>query len=423
MRINDPNTGMMLTSAPVQYGSKLFFQDGDTIKKGDIIAEWDPFNSVIVSEVGGKVSFSNMDEGVTYRTETEEQTGNSEKIIIESKDRTKAPEANIVDNKGNVLKTYVLPVGAHLMVEEGDEVKPGSVLVKMTRATSGAGDITGGLPRVTELFEARNPSNPAIVSEIDGEVHFGKVKRGNREITVTSKLGEEKKYLVPQSKQLLVQENDYVRAGTPLSDGAITPEDILNIMGPTAVQEYIVNEVQDVYRMQGVKINDKHFEVIVRQMMRKVNIIDPGDTGFLEQQIVDKRDFHEENDRIWGKKYVLDSGDSENVKPGMIITARRLRDENSALKRKDLKLVTVRDAVPATSEQILQGITRAALQTSSFMSAASFQETTKVLNEAAIQGKTDTLVGMKENVICGHLIPAGTGLPEYERLVVTSTED
>jgi len=423
MRINDPNTGMMLTTAPIIYGSKLYFHNGDTVKKGDVIAEWDPFNSVIVSEVGGKVNFSNMEEGVTYRTETDEQTGNSEKIIIESKDRTKAPEANIVDAKGNVLKTYVLPVSAHLMVEEGDEVKPGSVLVKMTRATSGAGDITGGLPRVTELFEARNPSNPAIVSEIDGEVHFGKVKRGNREITVTSKLGEEKKYLVPQSKQLLVQENDYVRAGTPLSDGAITPEDILNIMGPTAVQEYIVNEVQDVYRMQGVKINDKHFEVIVRQMMRKVNIIDPGDTGFLEQQIVDKRDFQEENDRIWGKKYVLDSGDSENVKPGMIITARRLRDENSALKRKDLKLVTVRDAMPATSEQILQGITRAALQTSSFMSAASFQETTKVLNEAAIQGKTDNLVGMKENVICGHLIPAGTGLPEYERLVVTSTDD
>ena len=423
MRINDPNTGMMLTSAPVIYGSKLYFKDGDTIKKGDVIAEWDPFNQVIVSEVGGKVQFANMEEGVTYRTETDEQTGNSEKIIIESKDRTKAPEANLVDASGEVLKTYVLPVGAHLMVDAGDEVKPGSVLVKMTRATSGAGDITGGLPRVTELFEARNPSNPAIVSAIDGEVHFGKVKRGNREITVVSKLGEEKKYLVPQSKQLLVQENDYVRAGTPLSDGAITPDDILNILGPTAVQEYIVNEVQDVYRMQGVKINDKHFEVIVRQMMRKVNIIDPGDTGFLEQQIVDKREFHEENDRIWGKKYVIDSGDSENVKPGMIITARRLRDENSALKRKDLKLVTVRDAVPATSEQILQGITRAALQTSSFMSAASFQETTKVLNEAAIQGKTDTLVGMKENVICGHLIPAGTGLPEYERLVVTSTDD
>ncbi len=423
MRINDAKTGLMLTTAPIIYGSKLYFSSGDTIKKGDVIAEWDPFNSVIVSEVGGTVQFSNMEEGITYRTETDEQTGNSEKIIIESKDRTKAPEANIVDANGEILKTYVLPVGAHLMIELGDQVKPGSVLVKMTRATSGAGDITGGLPRVTELFEARNPSNPAIVSEIDGEVHFGKVKRGNREITVVSKLGEEKKYLVPQSKQLLVQENDYVRAGTPLSDGAITPEDILNIMGPTAVQEYIVNEVQDVYRMQGVKINDKHFEVIVRQMMRKVNIIDPGDTGFLEQQVVDKREFHEENDRIWGKKVVIDSGDSENVKPGMIITARRLRDENSALKRKDLRTVTVRDAVPATSEQILQGITRAALQTSSFMSAASFQETTKVLNEAAIQGKTDYLVGMKENVICGHLIPAGTGLPEYQRLIVTSTED
>ncbi len=423
MRINDAKTGLMLTTAPIIYGSKLYFKSGDAIKKGDVIAEWDPFNSVIVSEVGGTVQFSNMDEGITYRTETDEQTGNSEKIIIESKDRTKAPEANIVDANGEILKTYVLPVSAHLMIEQGDQVKPGSVLVKMTRATSGAGDITGGLPRVTELFEARNPSNPAIVSEIDGEVHFGKVKRGNREITVVSKLGEEKKYLVPQSKQLLVQENDYVRAGTPLSDGAITPEDILNIMGPTAVQEYIVNEVQDVYRMQGVKINDKHFEVIVRQMMRKVNIIDPGDTGFLEQQVVDKRDFHEENDRIWGKKVVIDSGDSENVKPGMIITARRLRDENSALKRKDLRTVTVRDAVPATSEQILQGITRAALQTSSFMSAASFQETTKVLNEAAIQGKTDNLVGMKENVICGHLIPAGTGLPEYQRLIVTSTED
>jgi len=423
MRINDPNTGMMLTSAPIIYGSKLYFHSGDTVKKGDVIAEWDPFNSVIVSEFGGKVKFSNMEEGVTYRTETDEQTGNAEKIIIESKDRTKAPEANIVGADGEVLITYVLPVGAHLMVEDADEVKPGSILVKMTRTQSGAGDITGGLPRVTELFEARNPSNPAIVSEIDGEVHFGKVKRGNREITVTSKLGEEKKYLVPTTKQLLVQENDYVRAGTALSDGAITPEDILNIMGPTAVQEYIVNEVQDVYRMQGVKINDKHFEVIVRQMMRKVNIIDPGDTGFLEQQVVDKREFQEENDRIWGKKYVLDSGDSENVKPGMIITARRLRDENSALKRKDLKLVTVRDAMPATSEQILQGITRAALQTSSFISAASFQETTKVLNEAAIQGKTDYLVGMKENVICGKLIPAGTGLPEYDRLVVTSTED
>jgi DNA-directed RNA polymerase subunit beta' len=423
LRILDPHTNMMLTSANIPYGSKLYFSDGDTVKKGDVICEWDPFNTVIVSEVSGKVKFANMVENVTYRVDADEQTGLREKIIIESKDRTKAPEANIVDANGEIIKTYALPVGAHLMVDEDADVKVGDIFVKIPRASGNAGDITGGLPRVTELFEARNPSNPAIVSEIDGEVHFGKVKRGNREISVVSKLGEEKKYLVPLSKQILVQENDYVRAGTPLSDGAITPDDILNIMGPTAVQEYIVNEVQDVYRMQGVKINDKHFEVIVRQMMRKVNIIDPGDTGFLEQQVVDKRDFMDENDRIWGKKVVVDAGDSENVKPGMIITARRLRDENSALKRRDLKLVTVRDAIPATSEQILQGITRAALQTSSFMSAASFQETTKVLNEAAINGKTDTLEGMKENVICGHLIPAGTGLREYESLIVTSDDD
>jgi DNA-directed RNA polymerase subunit beta' len=423
LRILDPHTNMMLTSANIPYGSKLYFSDGDTVKKGDVICEWDPFNTVIVSEVSGKVKFANMVENVTYRVDADEQTGLREKIIIESKDRTKAPEANIVDSNGEIIKTYALPVGAHLMVDEDADVKVGDIFVKIPRASGNAGDITGGLPRVTELFEARNPSNPAIVSEIDGEVHFGKVKRGNREISVVSKLGEEKKYLVPLSKQILVQENDYVRAGTPLSDGAITPDDILNIMGPTAVQEYIVNEVQDVYRMQGVKINDKHFEVIVRQMMRKVNIIDPGDTGFLEQQVVDKRDFMDENDRIWGKKVVVDAGDSENVKPGMIITARRLRDENSALKRRDLKLVTVRDAIPATSEQILQGITRAALQTSSFMSAASFQETTKVLNEAAINGKTDTLEGMKENVICGHLIPAGTGLREYETLNVWSDDD
>ena len=383
----------------------------------------DSFNAVIVSEVGGKLHYDNLIENVTYRVDADEQSGLREKIIIESRDRTKVPEASIVDAQGNILKTYALPVNAHLMFEEGQEIKPGEVFVKITRSAGGAGDITGGLPRVTELFEARNPSNPAIVSDIDGEVHFGRVKRGNREISVTSKLGEEKKYLVPLSKQILVQENDYVRAGTPLSDGAITPSDILNIMGPTAVQEYIVNEVQDVYRMQGVKINDKHFEVIVRQMMRKVNIVDPGDTSFLEQQIVDKRDFMDENDRIWGKKVVVDAGDSENLKPGQIITARKLRDENSALKRRDLRTVTVRDAVPATSEQILQGITRAALQTSSFMSAASFQETTKVLNEAAINGKTDTLEGMKENVICGHLIPAGTGLRQYERLVVGSTDD
>ena len=424
LRILDPKTGMMLTTANIPYGSKLYYKDGDTVEKGTVICEWDPFNAVIVSEVAGHIRYENLIENVTYRIDADEQSGLREKIIIESKDRTKVPEAKIVDADGNVLKTYALPINAHLMLEDDAEVKAGEVFVKITRSSSGgAGDITGGLPRVTELFEARNPSNPAVVSEIDGEVHFGKVKRGNREISVTSKLGEEKKYLVPLSKMILVQENDYVRAGTPLSDGATTPSDILNIMGPTAVQEYIVNEVQDVYRMQGVKINDKHFEVIVRQMMRKVNIVDPGDTSFLEQQVVDKRDFMDENDRIWGKKVVVDAGDSESLKPGQIITARKLRDENSALKRRDLRTVTVRDAVPATSEQILQGITRAALQTSSFMSAASFQETTKVLNEAAINGKTDTLEGMKENVICGHLIPAGTGLRQYERLVVGSRDD
>ena len=409
MRIIDPNTKMVLMTANIPYGSKLFFNNGDTVKKGDMICEWDPFNAVIVSEVGGRVNFEAVEEGVTYRVESDEQSGLKEKIIIESKDRTRVPSAQILDEAGQVIKSYALPVGAHLMIEDGDTIKTGDVFVKIPRAVGKAGDITGGLPRVTELFEARNPSNPAVVSEIDGEVIFGKVKRGNREISVVSKTGETKKYLVPLSKQILVQENDYVRAGTPLSDGAVTPSDILAIKGPTAVQEYIVNEVQDVYRMQGVKINDKHFEVIVRQMMRKVQILDPGDTRFLEQQIVDKRDFMDENDRIWGKKVVTDPGDSQTLKAGQIVTARKLRDENSALKRKDLKLIQVRDAIPATSEQILQGITRAALQTSSFMSAASFQETTKVLNEAAINGKVDTLEGMKENVICGHLIPAGTG--------------
>jgi DNA-directed RNA polymerase subunit beta' len=424
MQIIDPNTNMVLTSASIVYGSKVFFKSGANIKKGDVICEWDPFNAVIVNEVGGKLKFNNLVEGVTYRNEVDETSGNSEKIVIESKDRTKIPEAQLFDSTGALVKTYSLPVGAHLMFNEDEEITAGEVIVKIPRATSGgAGDITGGLPRVTELFEARNPSNPAIVSEIDGEVTFGKIKRGNREIIVTSKLGEVKKYLVPLSKQILVQENDYVRAGTPLSDGAITPADILRIKGPTAVQDYIVNEVQDVYRLQGVKINDKHFEVIVRQMMRKVNILDPGDTNFLEQQIVDKRDFMDENDRIWGKKVITDAGDSLDVKKGQIITARKLRDINSSLKRRDLRLVVVRDAVPATSEQILQGITRAALQTSSFMSAASFQETTKVLNEAAINGKVDYLEGMKENVICGHLIPAGTGLREYQSLIVGDKDE
>ena len=424
MQIIDQTTKMVLTTANISYGSKLFFKNGDTVKKGDVICEWDPFNAVIVSEVSGTLKFNNLVEGITYLKEVDETSGNSEKIVIESKDHTRIPEAQLYDASGALVKTYSLPVGAHLMKDEGEEISAGESFVKIPRTSSGgAGDITGGLPRVTELFEARNPSNPAIVSEIDGEVTFGRVKRGNREIIVTSRIGEVKKYLVPLAKQILVQENDYVRAGTALSDGAITPADILRIKGPTAVQDYIVNEVQDVYRLQGVKINDKHFEVIVRQMMRKVNILDPGDTRFLEQQVVDKRDFMEENDRIWGKKVVTDCGDSTEVQNGQIITARKLRDVNSALKRRDLKVVKVRDAVPATSEQILQGITRAALQTSSFMSAASFQETTKVLNEAAINGKVDYLQGMKENVICGHLIPAGTGLREYQTLTVANKNE
>ena len=423
MRIIEPETKMVLMTANIPYGARLYCKPGDKVEAGTMICEWDPFNAVIVAEEGGRVRFENVEEGVTYRVESDEATNLHEKIMIESKDRTKVPAAELYNEAGELIRTYSLPVGAHLLIDEGEEIKPGQVFVKIPRASNNAGDITGGLPRVTELFEARNPSNPAVVSEIDGEVKFGKIKRGNREISVTSKLGEEKKYLVPLSKQILVQENDYVRAGTALSDGAITPSDILNIMGPTAVQEYIVNEVQDVYRMQGVKINDKHFEVIVRQMMRKVRILDPGDTNFLEEQVVDKRDFMDENDNIWGKKVITDAGDSTNYRKGQIITQRKLRDENSALKRKDLKIMTVREAVPATSEQILQGITRAALQTSSFMSAASFQETTKVLNEAAINGKTDNLEGMKENVICGHLIPAGTGLPEYQKLVVANKEE
>ncbi|WP_085536903.1 DNA-directed RNA polymerase subunit beta' [Massilibacteroides vaginae] len=423
MRIIDPNTRIVLLTHNIPYGSKLYFKSGDNVKKGDVIIEWDPFNAVIVSEVSGKIEFENVIENVTYKVESDETTGLKEKIIIESKDKTKAPEVHIVDEGGSYLKNYSLPLGSHVVKENGDSVKAGEVLVKIPRAIGKTGDITGGLPRVTELFEARNPSNPAVVSEIDGEVGFGKIKRGNREVTVTSKLGEVKKYMVSLSKQLLVQENDYIRAGMPLSDGATTPSDILAIKGPTAVQEYIVNEVQDVYRLQGVKINDKHFEVIVRQMMRKVEVVDPGDTRFLEQQVVDKLDVMEENDRVWGKKVVLDAGDSQTLQAGQIVTARKLRDENSMLKRRDLKLVEVRDAIPATANQILQGITRAALQTTSFMSAASFQETTKVLNEAAINGKVDRLEGLKENVICGHLIPAGTGQRDFDKLVVGAKDE
>ena len=423
VRFIDVNTGIILSTHNVPYGSKLYAADGDIVEKGKLIAKWDPFNAVIITEATGKIEFESVVENVTYKVESDEATGLREIIIIESKDKTKVPSAHIVTEDGNLIRTYNLPVGGHVVVENGQAVKAGDIIVKIPRTVGKAGDITGGLPRVTELFEARNPSNPAVVSEIDGEITMGKIKRGNREIIVTSKTGEVKKYLVNLSKQILVQENDYVRAGTPLSDGAITPADILAIKGPTAVQEYIVNEVQDVYRLQGVKINDKHFEIIVRQMMRKVEIDEPGDTRFLEQQVVDKQEFMEENDRIWGKKVVVDSGDSQNLQPGQIVTARKLRDENSMLKRRDLKPVEVRDAIPATSTQILQGITRAALGTSSFMSAASFQETTKVLNEAAINGKVDRLEGMKENVICGHLIPAGTGQREFEKIIVGSKEE
>ena len=423
VRFVDPNTGIILLTQNVPYGSTLYKKEGETVSKGDVVAKWDPFNAVIVTETSGRIQFEDVIEGVTYRVEADETTGLRELIVIESRDRTKVPAAHILNEDGELIRTYNFPIAGHIAVEDGQMVKAGDVLVKIPRVVGGGGDITGGLPRVTELFEARNPSNPAVVAEIDGEVSMGKLKRGNREIIITSKVGDVRKYLVPLSKQVLVQENDYVRAGTPLSDGAITPADILAIKGPTAVQEYIVNEIQDVYRLQGVKINDKHFEVIVRQMMRKVQIDQPGDTRFLEQQVVDKLEFSEENDRIWGKKVVTDAGDSETMQKGMIITARRLRDENSLLKRKDLRQVVVRDAVPATSLQILQGITRAALQTSSFISAASFQETTKVLNEAAINGRSDRLEGMKENVICGHLIPAGTGIREFDRIVVGSRDD
>ena len=436
IRFIDINTGIVLLTEGVPYGSVLYFKNGDKVKKDDLICRWDPFNAVIVSEYAGVLRLHDVVEGVTYKAETDDATGLTERIITESRDKSRIPTVDVVRpgaKKGadgqyaaeDVFGTYNLPVGGHLeqIVQDGAEIKTGTTLVKIPRSVGGAGDITGGLPRVTELFEARNPSNPAVVSEIDGEVTMGKVKRGNREIIVTSKTGEQRKYLVSLSKQILVQEHDAVRAGTPLSDGIITPADILSIKGPTAVQEYIVNEVQDVYRLQGVKINDKHFEIIVRQMMRKVRIEESGDTAFLEQELVDKLDFLEENDRIWGKKVVTDPGDSENCYKGQILSVRKLRDENSNLKRRDLKLVQVRDAVQATATQMLQGITRAALGTKSFMSAASFQETTKVLNEAAIRGKSDDLEGMKENVICGHLIPAGTGLRQWQKLIVGSKEE
>jgi DNA-directed RNA polymerase subunit beta' len=422
LHIVDPGTVMTVYSHSLPYGATLHMNDGDEVKKGDMVCEWDPYNAVIISEYDGRIAFDSIIENVTFREEFDEQTGLREKVITDSKDKTKNPVIKIVDKGGEEMRAYNLPVGAHIVVKENAKIKAGTVLIKIPRAVGKSGDITGGLPRVTELFEARNPSNPAIVSEIDGEISFGKIKRGNREIVITSRDGDIRRYLVPLSRQILVQENDYVKAGMPLSDGAVTPSDILAIQGPTKVQEYIVNEVQEVYRMQGVKINDKHFEVIVRQMMNKVRIEDPGDTRFFEEQIVDKWDFIEENDSLFDKVVVTDSGDSTELQPGQIVTVRRLRDENSMLKRKDQRAVQTRDITPATSTQVLQGITRAALQTSSFMSAASFQETTKVLNEAAIQGKVDPLENLKENVICGHLIPAGTGARAYERMVVGSRE-
>ena len=421
MRIVEPKTNVTLFSALLPYGAKLFKQAGEAVVKGDRIAEWDPYNAVIISDVAGRVSFENVIENVTFRVESDAQTGLQDKVVIESRQRTKNPTLNIVNSEGEVLKVYDLPVGAHIGVEQGQELRAGDIMVKIPRSFGKAGDITGGLPRVTELFEARNPSDPAVVSEIDGIVSISKkLKRGNREVTITSKTGEQRSYLISTSKQILAQDSDYVKAGTPLSDGAITPADILAIKGPMKVQEYIVNEVQEVYRLQGVKINDKHFEVIVRQMMRKVEILDPGDTRFLEGDLVNKLDFNDVNDRIFGMKVVEDAGESENLSVGQIITARELRDENSALRRQDKKLVSVRDVRPATCKQILQGITRASLQTKSFISAASFQETTKVLTEAAINAKRDTLVGMKENVIVGHLIPAGTGMREYQDIIVGS---
>ncbi|MFM1879380.1 MAG: hypothetical protein RLZZ241_2246 [Bacteroidota bacterium] len=423
IKIVDAKTGITLSTNNIPYGSFLFVKNGATINRGDVICQWDPYNGVIVSEFTGKIAYENIEQGVTYQVEIDEQTGFQEKVISESRNKRLIPTLLIQNSKGETLRSYNLPLGSHLMVDNGEKISEGKILVKIPRKSAKAGDITGGLPRVTELFEARNPSNPAVVSEIDGVVSFGKIKRGNREIIIESKTGEVKKYLIKLSNQILVQENDYVRAGMPLSDGSITPEDILAIKGPSAVQQYLVNEVQEVYRLQGVKINDKHFEVIVRQMMRKVQIEDPGDTIFLEGQLAHKDDFIAENDNIFGKKVVTDAGDSENLKRGQILTLRELRDENSILKRSDKTLVQARDAVAATATPILQGITRASLQTKSFISAASFQETTKVLNEAAVNGKIDNLEGLKENVIVGHKIPAGTGMRDYDNIIVGSREE
>jgi len=423
LKMLDKKTGIVLSTNIIPYGSTIFIKDGEKLSKGDVVCQWDPYNGVVVSEFGGVIEYENIEQGVTYQVEIDEQTGFKEKVISESRNKKIVPTLLINDNKGKNVRTYNLPVGAHLMVNDGDKVKEGKILVKIPRKSAKSGDITGGLPRVTELFEARNPSNPAVVSEIDGVVNFGKIKRGNREIIVESKTGEIKKYLVKLSNQILVQENDFVKAGMPLSDGSITPNDILNIKGPSAVQQYLVNEVQEVYRLQGVKINDKHFEVLIRQMMQKVKIQDSGDTTFLEGQLIHKNEFIIENDNLYSKKIIESVGASENFKEGQIVSARELRDENSLLKREDKELVMARDAVNATATPILQGITRASLQTKSFISAASFQETTKVLNEAAVNGKVDDLEGLKENVIVGHKIPAGTGNRKFNDFIVGYTDE
>jgi len=423
LRVIEPTSQKVLYQQNIPYGSQLYVSAGDTVEKGARLVSWDPYNAVIISEFSGKIEFDAIIEGVTFREESDEQTGHKEKVIIETRDKTKNPTIKVVDLKGEVVRSYNIPVGAHVSVSDGQKIKEGAILVKIPRSTGKTRDITGGLPRVTELFEARNPSNPAVVTEIDGVVALGGVKRGNREISIESRDGQIKKYLVPLSKHILVQDNDFIKAGMPLSDGSISPADILSIKGPSAVQHYIVNGIQEVYRLQGVKINDKHFETIVHQMMQKVNIEDPGDTRFLEKEAVNKWDFMEENDSLYDKKVIVESGDSNELRPGQIVTLRRLREENSSLRRRDLKLVEVRDAIPATSSPLLQGITRASLGTKSFISAASFQETTKVLNEAAIAGKRDNLLGLKENVIVGHLIPSGTGLRAYSNIIVGSREE
>jgi DNA-directed RNA polymerase subunit beta' len=422
-RIVEEGSNKVIVSNNIPYGAYLYIKDGSKIKRGDRICSWDPYNAVIISEFAGKTQFEAVLEGITFREESDEQTGHREKVIIDTRDKTKNPSIQVTDGKGTIIKGYNIPVGAHIAVEEGEKLQTGQIIAKIPRSTGKTRDITGGLPRVTELFEARNPSNPAVVTEIDGVVTLGGVKRGNREITIESRDGQVKKYLVPLSKHILVQDNDFVKAGMPLSDGSISPSDILAIKGPAAVQEYLVNGIQEVYRLQGVKINDKHFEVIVHQMMQKVMIEDAGDTRFLEKEAVDSWDFMQENDEIFDKKVVVDPGDSAAFKAGQIVSVRKLRDENSILKRKDMKLIEVRDAIAATSSPILQGITRASLGTKSFISAASFQETTKVLNEAAIAGKRDLMLGLKENVIVGHLIPSGTGLREYENIRVGSQEE